>query len=196
MSCRISPMPNSWAISFLTCRRILVFQNADPSVCRFSLIDLFIDIIGFSITLLFLWTFASVCCGLLTLEFGFVKFLFVNLSKKIPNFRLGICSISQSDEHLNNIELIRIVFLVLASFVVIGIACEFSARLTNQFETICDALLQCNWYLYPIKLQKMLIMVIVNVQQPVQVAGFGNMKCSRDSFKQVQFCIEKQKMAV
>lgn len=48
-----------------------------------------------------------------------------------------------------------------------------------------DAFGQCNWYLLPIEMQQMMLIVVVNAQQPTIVRGFGNTSCGRQSFKQV-----------
>lgn len=70
----------------LECISVFIdFQNADSLVYCFRLIGLFMEIIGFSIALLFLWTFASVCSGLLTLEFGFVEYPTAHCLLIFPN---------------------------------------------------------------------------------------------------------------
>lgn len=55
----------------------------------------------------------------------------------------------------------------------------------NQFEMFNHELDQCNWYLYPIKMQRMLAIVMVNSQQTVFIRGYGNLACVRDYFKRV-----------
>lgn len=64
-------------------------------------------------------------------------------------------------------------------------ACEMGERLSSQFVTINDALSKCKWYLFPIKLQRMLVIVTANVQQEAHIQSFGTLPCLRDSFKTV-----------
>lgn len=48
-----------------------------------------------------------------------------------------------------------------------------------------DVLDQCDWYLFPIEMQRMLIIVMSNTQQPTIIHAFGNAQCSREAFKKV-----------
>lgn len=66
-------------------------------------------------------------------------------------------------------------------------SCEFGEMLTNRFETFNDALGQCNWHSFPIEMQRMFVMVMVNAQQPTIVRGYGNTPCARTAFKNVQY---------
>lgn len=59
--------------------------------------------------------------------------------------------------------------------------------LTNQFELIHDELCRCDWYLCPIDMQRMVLIVLANTQWPKIVQGFGNVQCTRDSFKKVKW---------
>lgn len=72
------------------------------------------------------------------------------------------------------------------SFVVIFCVCEFGHQLTQEFEMFDEKLCQFNWYLLPIELQRMFVIVMANAQQPNVMQGFGNIQCTRDSFKQVR----------
>lgn len=57
--------------------------------------------------------------------------------------------------------------------------------LIRQFYRFNDALLQSNWYRFPIDTQKMLLIVVANAQQPIIIQGFGNIACTREVFKKV-----------
>lgn len=56
---------------------------------------------------------------------------------------------------------------------------------TNQFEKFEDSLSRCNWYLFPIEMQKMFNIVTANAQQTMTIRGFGNIECNRETFKVV-----------
>ena len=60
-------------------------------------------------------------------------------------------------------------------------------NVSNQFNKLGDEIYKCDWYLFPHKLQRMLVIIMINAQEPVSIRGFGNVVCTRDSFKQVIF---------
>lgn len=43
-----------------------------------------------------------------------------------------------------------------------------------------------DWYRFPIKLQKMLPIILIDAQQLVALDCFGSITCSREVFKQVR----------
>lgn len=57
---------------------------------------------------------------------------------------------------------------------------------SNSFDEIDKTVSRLNWYLYPNGAQKILLMIIANVQQPAVIKCFGNVSCSRDQFKKVR----------
>lgn len=63
--------------------------------------------------------------------------------------------------------------------------CEFGECLTYHFDLFDDAISYCRWYLFPIGLQKKLVIVMANAQQLATLRGFGNTPCLRESFKKV-----------
>lgn len=71
------------------------------------------------------------------------------------------------------------------SFVLLFILCELGERVRIRFEEIDNEINNMNWYLYPIKIQRMLPTMQMMSQQDVQLTAFGNFPCSRDNFKRV-----------
>lgn len=63
--------------------------------------------------------------------------------------------------------------------------CELGERTTAGFDSFNDTFFQCEWYLFPIELQQMLLIMIANAQQPVIIKGFANTLCARESFAKV-----------
>lgn len=59
---------------------------------------------------------------------------------------------------------------------------------TTQFEKFNDTLNQCSWYLFPIEMQQILIVVMTSAQQMTTIHGYGYMLCARASFKTVSIC--------
>lgn len=48
-----------------------------------------------------------------------------------------------------------------------------------------DEIYQCDWYLFPYHIQRMLPMILINTQQRVVLQGFGNIVFLRETFKEV-----------
>lgn len=63
--------------------------------------------------------------------------------------------------------------------------CELGQLFTNTLSNVNDEFVQLDWYLFPVKVQRMLPTVINNVQKPVEIECFGIMSASRDQFKMV-----------
>lgn len=68
---------------------------------------------------------------------------------------------------------------------------------TERFENLDAELCQCNWYMYPIGLQKMWIIFMLNFRHSTYIRGYGDIQCSRGSFKAVtnSFVLKKKKIA-
>lgn len=91
-------------------------------------------------------------------------------------------------EHaLDELGLITIVLRLFWSFVALLFVCEIGERTTDKFNKLNSKIYQCDWYVFPIKMQQMLVIVLANAQRPVIVKGFANTLCARESFKKVHF---------
>ena len=75
---------------------------------------------------------------------------------------------------------------VVWSFVLIFCVCEFGETITSQFRMFNVELCHCNWYLFPIEVQRMLVIFMADVQQPTFIQGYGNTVCIREVFKKVK----------
>lgn len=76
--------------------------------------------------------------------------------------------------------------LLFWSILQIMLLCDFGERLTGRFDEIDMALCECDWYTFPIGIQKMLPMLLISTQNPVVLQGFFNVSCTRESFKKVR----------
>lgn len=83
------------------------------------------------------------------------------------------------------LDLITAVFLISWSLAIMFVICELGQRLTLKFEQFSDALYQCDWYSFPIEMQEMYVIMLMNAQQPVIIKGFANTLCARESFVKV-----------
>lgn len=63
--------------------------------------------------------------------------------------------------------------------------CEFGERLREAFDEINMVLNQIKWYLLPRKTQKILSIMLMFTQRPVELDIFGSVSCNRITFKKV-----------
>lgn len=80
--------------------------------------------------------------------------------------------------------------MIFWAFVMLSIFCENGERVTNQFQVFNVELRQFNWYILPINVQKMFVIMVANAQQPSFIRGFANALCLRESFKVVKYYID------
>lgn len=80
---------------------------------------------------------------------------------------------------------VKRVNLMFWSFVLIYLFCEMGQSVTNQFEMFEEELCRRDWYLFPLKLQRIHLIVLANAQQPTTLNGFANLVCIRESMKTV-----------
>lgn len=67
------------------------------------------------------------------------------------------------------------------------IICEFGQLMTNTFFEIDDEIEKFNWYLFPHELQRMMPIIFIESQIPVEFKCFGSISATRISSKQVSF---------
>lgn len=72
-----------------------------------------------------------------------------------------------------------------ASCTTIFFICEFGEMVGHQFNLFDEELCQCNWYEFPIELQKVLMTFMSSIQRPAIFQGYGGTECTRDEFKKV-----------
>lgn len=110
--------------------------------------------------------------GVITNKMNSIKLIFILFPYKM-----------QPDS--NPMEMIRNVCLGFWSFVFLFLFCELCQNMSTQFDIYGDELYYCDWYLLTSKLQRTLLIVLTNAQQPVTIHGYGNIECTRDTFKKV-----------
>lgn len=77
---------------------------------------------------------------------------------------------------------------VFFGFSALGLAffsCELGEQLTTRLDKVNDELKQLDWHLFSAKIQRMLPIVMINVQKPVVIECFGILTGSREQFKKV-----------
>lgn len=71
------------------------------------------------------------------------------------------------------------------SFVVLLGICEYCERVRMTFDEINTMLDQLKWYLLPNQTQKMLSIILIVAQAPVEFRIFGSVSCNRKICKEV-----------
>lgn len=101
-------------------------------------------------------------------------------------FWLNFISFFFKSKHIWNVtDWIDPLFYAYWSFRILYLYCESGQRVTNRFSEFHNELCRCDWHLFPIEVQRMLVIVMSNTQQPTTIQGYGNIMCTRNSFKKV-----------
>ena len=64
--------------------------------------------------------------------------------------------------------------------------CEVGQRFTNPMDGINDNINQIDWYLFPIGIQRILPLIMMNTQKPNDIECFSIVSVSREQFKKVK----------
>lgn len=87
-------------------------------------------------------------------------------------------------------ELVMLLVIISYAFYAFGtllISCDLGERLSNSYSGIMKKIEQFEWYLFAIELQKILPIIMIAAQQPVEIECFGSISCSHETFKKVKF---------
>lgn len=75
--------------------------------------------------------------------------------------------------------------VLIGIFVTVFAVCEIGQGVSDRFEIFEEKLTQYDWYLLPIKMQRMYLIFMAHTQQTPNIQAFGNIVCSRETFKTV-----------
>lgn len=89
------------------------------------------------------------------------------------------CFDSQSKDVVDPVMLWTAIFDVFCVSGSLFLACEIGQRLTDLFEDINEQLEGLNWYLFPLKMQQLLPILLINAQEEVVIGCYGAINCSR-----------------
>lgn len=79
-------------------------------------------------------------------------------------------------------------FLITQLFIAVTLALitnEFSEQICNEFNQINDEIDKLNWYLFPQRVQRILPVIMLNLQKRIYFECFGGISCNREFFKKV-----------
>lgn len=76
-------------------------------------------------------------------------------------------------------------FYALYGFGIIFVICELGQRLTNAYGQIAEEIENFEWYSFSHELQRMLPIILVVAQQPIELECFGGITGIRETLKKV-----------
>lgn len=56
----------------------------------------------------------------------------------------------------------------------------------NRFEAVINKVEELDWYLLPMKIQRILPIIMINTQPLIYITCFGSITCSRETLKKVK----------
>ena len=71
---------------------------------------------------------------------------------------------------------------VVWNFLMLYLYCEMGESVEQQFDVFHEELRRLDWYLFPIEIQSMLVIMLSSSQQSKCIQGFANIACTRDAF--------------
>lgn len=151
----------------------------------FSLIMDFSKIYQPLIFFLYFSDLFGICGAMLLLQVGIVQYQLILVIKW--RFFLFCVFYSTLQKEGNLVLLLMSLSLLWWALILTYLPCEFGERLSNGMVEINDCIDQFNWYLFSLEIRKILPMILLSVQQPVEIRFFGSIACNRDSFKKVSF---------
>lgn len=83
------------------------------------------------------------------------------------------------------------IFIVFYSICVLFATCELDERLSIAYDQMDAEIAQFDWYLFPIEVQQLLPIVIMNAQQPIVLACFGSISVNRETLKKVPHQVDQ-----
>lgn len=71
------------------------------------------------------------------------------------------------------------------AFALIFLLCELGQQIIDRSDETYDELLRCNWYTFPLTIQKILPLIMIGAQQSMTMKGFGNIIFTRETLTDV-----------
>lgn len=65
------------------------------------------------------------------------------------------------------------------------IFCHFGENVKTAYLDLSDSIYGISWYLYPVKIQKLLPVILMSSAKPIRFESVGSLDCSYETFKSV-----------
>lgn len=75
------------------------------------------------------------------------------------------------------------------------VLCLMGDDVTISFRHVNDSIWECAWYGLSLKSQKLLPLMLVSAQKQIYIKGYMNMRCTRQSVKNVSKFIREEKQS-
>lgn len=82
-------------------------------------------------------------------------------------------------------NLIYLVVCITCSLVFLLIHCFYANFVTQYLDSVSDKMNESNWHMYPVNLQKYLLVILARTQWELNFTGFGFFRCSVEIFGKV-----------
>lgn len=92
----------------------------------------------------------------------------------------------QSSAQFDLVMVLESIICAFWVFFFIFAGCELGERNTEQFDRLYDEVIQFDWYDFPPEIKRLLPILLMYMQEPVEIKFFGSAACTRECFKQVQ----------
>lgn len=135
------------------------------------------------------WSLLNIATSLLMLQVELVKCFPHSQIVLFMRFIWFFCIIHfQSKESLEFGILTDLCNKLLYAYGLLAVYCEVGHRLSAKFEGLSDILCECDLHLLPIDLQRQIPIVLFFMQNTPALTSYGNLGCSRETFKRVRLC--------
>lgn len=91
----------------------------------------------------------------------------------------------QSANHTDTMMLLMAFGYAVITLGSVFFLCEITQRSCDGFNRFDQVIQQTDWYMYPMQLKKLVPIVLIVVQKPVELQCFGGITCDRELFKRV-----------
>lgn len=75
---------------------------------------------------------------------------------------------------------------------IVFVTCERGEQFTITYGELENVIKEFDWYLFSIEIQRLLPIILLGAQQPIELQCFGSLSTSRESFKKVRQSLTKR----
>lgn len=99
--------------------------------------------------------------------------------------QIDIFSFKQSLFSTDRTFIVRATFSLVSIIFWIFFVFNMGDTITSRFERVSNSVYSCRWVDFPPKSRKYVNTMLVVAQKPIYIQGFGNVRCTRETFKSV-----------
>lgn len=155
----------------------------------FRLIDNLNTIIEFVIFVLFLWSLLVICIAGIIIQTELVEFKQFHIAFLLHLFlwMFHLCFHSKLSSNPSTAGILISTLMICWTLLFLFFCCELGEMVANRLNSLDNELCRCDWHVFSVEMRRFYIITMCNTQQATIIRGYGNMVCTRDSFKKVSF---------